>query len=227
MIFKRWTEQSAYIYGLWFADGSIFLQKQNKKYYKRFDITNTDKQIMSKIAAIMNTKLYRYKRKDKPNWLICYCIRLYSQELFDFCYKITGTNKSKHNLNLPNIPRKVFKHFIRGYFDGDGSIHHVTYNNRHGKQTIELRTSFTAGIDTGNLLEKLRDAIRTYIPIGFRKVTGRKSHKIAFGQYDSALLCNWMYSNATIFMNRKKKIWDKSDKKRLLESKKFFTRNKT
>jgi hypothetical protein len=221
-LFDTWTEQSAYIFGFWFADGSIYLEKRGKQYYKRFAICNTDEQIIKRIANILKGSLSLYVKKG-GNCKPCYYFRKYSEQLFDFCYNITGTTQKSKQSNLPNIPASVFRHFVRGFFDGDGSIHLTTYKNRHKKETTELRTSFTAGNDTGDFLIKLRDAIRAYIPIGKRKSVGKKTKKIAFGQYDSALLCEWMYDGATIFMKRKRDIWDSSDKKKLLESKRYFS----
>jgi len=37
------------------------------------------------------------------------------------------------------------------------------------------------------------------------------------------LLCEWIYKDATIFMERKKAIWDSCDKERLARSKKWFS----
>jgi len=46
---------------------------------------------------------------------------------------------------------------------------------------------------------------------------------IRFNQYDSMLLCDWMYEDATFYMKRKKDIWDGMDKERLKNSKKYFS----
>ena len=47
--------------------------------------------------------------------------------------------------------------------------------------------------------------------------------KLTYGQYDTMLLCEWMYKDATIFMERKKKIWDDFDKDKLKNSVKYFS----
>ena len=41
------------------------------------------------------------------------------QDLVDLGF---GYRKSWKELHLPNIPKNLMRHFIRGYFDGDGSI---------------------------------------------------------------------------------------------------------
>jgi hypothetical protein len=37
------------------------------------------------------------------------------------------------------------------------------------------------------------------------------------------LLCEWMYKDASIFMKRKKIIWDNFDKNKLINSRKYFS----
>jgi len=221
-IFDKWTEQSAYLLGFWYADGHIEAYAKRGKRYKRFGIDNTNKQIMVDIGQLLDrSPLFRAKKN--PKWKDQYRIVFHSEKLFDYCYKIIGTTQKSKQGNIPIVPKKFFRHFVRGFFDGDGSIHITTYKNRHNKDTSELRTSFSAGNDTKDMLEKLRDMIREHIPIGKRKAVGKISRKIAFGQYDSALLCEWMYRDATIFIERKKAIWDMADKTKLLGSKKFFS----
>jgi len=121
------------------------------------------------------------------------------------------------------VPDHLFHHFVRGYFDGDGSIHIKHYKTRHGKTIDALATSFTAGLETGLFLEELRDAIRKIIPVGYKKIAEGAGRKLIFNQYDSMLLCEWMYQDATIFMKRKKAVWDSCNKERLARSKKYFS----
>jgi len=224
-LFDEWTEESAYIFGFWLADGSIYTFKKGHRYYKRFRVHNTEKQIIDDLNKILNGPVS--VRRLSPPRLPIYRIEIYSDCLFDFCYAITRTiHKSETEVQLPDIPNKLFHHLIRGFFDGDGSIHLTTYKNRHGKPTTELRTSFTAGKDTGDFLEKLRNKMQLFIPVGMKKIageTGKSDRKLQFGQYDSMLLCEWIYKDATIYMKRKKKIWDQADKEKLMNSKKYFS----
>lgn len=154
----------------------------------------------------------------------CYNFKVKSDRLFDRCYELVGgTSKSDKSVPLPDIDPALFQHFVRGFFDGDGSIFVKHYKNRHGTATSELGMSFTAGKDTGDFLERLRDAIRVHVAVGCRKVSGKKNRKLPFAQYDTMLLCKWMYEGATIFMQRKKRIWDLADKERLERSAKWFS----
>jgi len=222
-IFDQWTEISAYIFGFWLADGNIVLNKSHNKLYKCFCLFNTDLQIMEVFADILKTKIDTYT-KLSSNHKICYKIRIYSDNMFDFCYNFTqSTNKSDKEIPFPEIPKEVFQHFVRGFFDGDGSIHVKHYKTRHGKIIEALQTSFTAGKDTGDFLQHLKEQLRLFISVGDKKITGKTNRHLAFNQYDSMLLCEWMYRDATIFMKRKKDIWDSIDKERLKKSTVYFS----
>lgn len=225
-IFNEWNERSSYLLGFWLADGHIIYVRKGKgitTYKKRFCITNTDKQIMLKLQEILGCQLS--VTNPTNNHKACYHIRLNSNELFDFCYSLVGTTQKTHaEIKIPVMPKEVFCHFIRGFFDGDGSICWITYKSRHGKSIDNLRTSFTAGLDTGKFLNDLLAAINDHVGIKAKNVViGKHSIKIILGQYDSAKLCEWMYKNATIYMERKKRIWDDADKKKLFDSKKFWS----
>lgn len=222
--FQEWTEQSAYVLGFWWADGNIhFSRNRNQSVSKKWAVYNTNRQILDDIAAAMGTEVTLQKKgtaRTKPLWQIV----LSSGELFDSCFRLTGTLRKSHvPLDVPDVPKAVFRHFVRGYFDGDGSIYWRTYRDRHGKTVRNLSTSFTAGRETGDFLERFRDAIRRHIPVGKKKIVGKTNRKLIFHQYDSMLLCEWMYRDASFAIGTKRSTWEEADKERLEASKKFFS----
>ena len=208
------------------ADGSIYLKhdSRRKTCWKIFCIHNTDLDIINRLSKLLENKI-QIDQKIKPHYKQPYSIRVYSDTMFDFCYNITkSTTKSDKEIQLPKVPNKYFHHFIRGFFDGDGSINIKHYSTRHGKTIDALQSSFTAGKDTGNFLLNLRNKIQKFIPVGNKKIhVGLNSKKLMFNQYDTMLLCEWMYKNATWYLKRKKDIWDSTDKERLKNSKKYFS----
>jgi hypothetical protein len=225
--FDKWTEQSAYIFGFWYADGSIYLDKKENRSYKVFNICNTDKQIIYDISKVINI-LPSISMKDSKLYKPTYYIDVYSNKFFDFCYSLVGTTDKTHSTNLPKVPDLYLHHFIRGYFDGDGSIYIKKYKSRHGNPIFNLSSSFTASKESWVVLNELKNLLMKTIFTGNRKITIQSSElgtstKLCFGQYDTMLLCEWMYKDATIFMERKKKIWDDFDKDKLKNSVKYFS----
>lgn len=61
-----------------------------------------------------------------------------------------GYNKSHFDLHIPNIPEHLIKHFIRGYFDGDGCI--TGWLAIEKENLIELDNSFDICGKTESLL---------------------------------------------------------------------------
>lgn len=225
-LFDVSNEYSDYILGFWIADGHIHLHKDKRKklgYDKQWGIANTDRDIMFKIANIMNVRCSILKMTDlqiSKNYKQMYSIVVYSDKLFDKFYKFSDSVNKSHNLRqLPEV--RHFNHFVRGLFDGDGSLHYSKYKNRHGKETSELRSSFTASLDNKVFLSSLSEKLHNMVGVSHKKIHGSNISKLAYGQYDTYKLCKWMYDESTIHMNRKKKIWDESNKDRLLKSIKY------
>lgn len=223
---RSWTEESSYLLGFWWADGYISFRKDSRRvnsFRTVFGFVNTDLELMEKIGAIVgrHPKIHTPNSKTRSQ---CYYINAQSKEVFDWLYSMTRTvRKSSCHTSLPDVPNHLFHHFIRGFFDGDGSIFVKKYENRHGRESRSLCTAFSAGLDTGTFLEDMADRIRAFVPLGVKKVTAGTSRKLQFNQRDSRLLCEWMYRDATIFMKRKKTVWDSFDKKKAAESEKYLS----
>ena len=52
-----------------------------------------------------------------------------------------GYNKTYAELHIPNIPRELIRHFVRGYFDGDGCITGGVYKDKN-KLNPRVRVHF-------------------------------------------------------------------------------------
>jgi len=226
--FDQWNEASAYVFGFWWADGSIYIRhrKNGKRSHARISFSGKDVDHLEMIIDLMKLKkkiqIISSNPKSYGRGSSYGFVRFGSNHMVNKLISFGGTRKKSFKYSYPKIPNKYFHHFVRGYFDGDGSIYYKHYNNRHGRRISALGTSFTAGNDTGNFLEDFKQKLREFIPVGNKKIANGKAQKLIFNQYDSMLLCEWMYKDATIFMKRKKKIWDETDKEKLKNSRKFF-----
>lgn len=105
-------------------------------------------------------------------------------------------------LKFPNLDifkdKSLIRHFIRGYFDGDGCI-----LNRKVKDTISSLIIDICG--TTNFLISLQEndnIIKTNkITINKNVPHFRYCGKTAFN------FCNWLYENSTIYLNRKYNLY--------------------
>lgn len=112
------------------------------------------------------------------------------------CDKTLVNNLSEHGcyqaksltLEFPNtVPNDLIHHFIRGYFDGDGSI--------HGECSFSI-------VGTENLLDKCVDHMNLHHN---KKQKCGKAYEI---RYHGRRLCktiyNYLYKDATVYLERKR-----------------------
>jgi len=182
-----------------FADGYI-----NKN---GFGITlmEDDKELLEKISKIIYGKIVlnfrkgridsrNIKYKSKPQ----YRFEVTSLKMKNDLIKHGCVKAKTFKIRLPQLDKKLYSHFIRGYFDGDGSICIPTKKTNNVIFTITSNIKFCDDIakyvnNNNNLNVNMKSIIR-YGDIGMNRLTGRKQI-IRF--------LNWLYDNATIFMNRK------------------------
>lgn len=134
----------------------------------------------------------------------------------EFCrslkrYGIDRFKTGKETIPVDKIPRYLMRHFIRGFFDGDGC---ATYSKRN--EVIKPMISFTSA--NVEFLEKLKlfltDEIGTskivsIIPSGKQGERVKHSYQLSYGKKaDVKNFYNYIYDDATIFLERKKNKFD-------------------
>ena len=194
------TSEKAYFLGFLFADGhnntntnSISLQ-----------LKASDKEILTKLSNLIYIdkrpiKTYKDKNSYKRSRL------LISNKHISYTLNEIGMHRDKtQNCNFPKIKRKFLKDFIRGYFDGDGTIHYSIVESS-GRRAY--RCSF---IGTKNFIETLQKilihtGIKCTIEQRFydKKNIVQKLH--IHGIPQSVKLFNFMYENSNINLKRKYK----------------------
>ena len=107
------TEDKAYFLGWMLSDGTVFENRIALK-LKKADIEIV-KEIFSKFSSGYSISINKAKTAKG--------IIVSSNKLIEDLKKLGCIrNKTKIGFDVPNISKKLFRHFIRGYFDGDGSI---------------------------------------------------------------------------------------------------------
>lgn len=188
--FKTWSRNMAYILGLWFADGCIYGGRM-------FDITlhKKDKYILKQIAKELDYQGNLYDYVDKQASRINFSCKVIYNDLI----ALGGTEKKSLTLSFPNVPDEFLPDFIRGYFDGDGSIYNVKGNR--------INTGFCCG--SIKFLQSLLIILKKKANIQGGSIDSMNM-KLTFGKKDSIKLGNYIYQNEPqIFLLRKKEKFDK------------------
>lgn len=105
---------SAYWAGFIVADGCLFSKNKSLSFgLKKSDIIHLEK---FKKAIKTNAKISHIKSNRSVHITIC------SQELFSSLIKLGITPMKSSRIKKIKIPHTLMPHFIRGVYDGDGSI---------------------------------------------------------------------------------------------------------
>jgi hypothetical protein len=111
--FKDWSEEMAYILGLWFADGNM------SKELTRFSICSIDIELLNKVKKAMQSKHPLRLNKSGSR---AYTLTVGRKEMCNDVVSLGGVPKKSLIAIFPYVPKKFVHHFIRGNLDGDGSI---------------------------------------------------------------------------------------------------------
>jgi len=188
------TEHKAYWLGFMYADGNI--SKRDNKVI----LSSTDKIVLEMFNISTQSTYKIHTEKHNVYSSIIYKISISSAKLKnDLINKGCVPNKSLI-LTFPKfIHKDLIHHFIRGYFDGDGSI---CIYKKNRKNLYRMQTSFAGTKSFINSLVKI--LLKNKIVKG-SSVTNRDSISILqFSTNDSMTLYKYLYNDASIFLERKK-----------------------
>ena len=122
------TELQAYLLGFYTADGSV--DEKRKTFRIMLQQKDSDIVYLAKDIISPDARLFTIEPKEM-NTIREKAIQGHGQIGVDITSSILvtdlvnlgiGYRKSWADLHIPNIPENLIRHFIRGYFDGDGCI---------------------------------------------------------------------------------------------------------
>ncbi|MFM2010726.1 MAG: hypothetical protein RLZZ479_1117 [Bacteroidota bacterium] len=125
------SNTKAYWLGLLFADGYVRKRKQfNGKHNQGgvvgISLKNGDEYLLEKLIIDLEST-YKLTKQIKDEFL-SYKLEVNSSKMVDDLINLGCVLNKSLILRPPNLENKFIPHFIRGYFDGDGSI--GKYNGR-------------------------------------------------------------------------------------------------
>jgi DNA-binding transcriptional regulator WhiA len=190
------SANSCYWLGFLFADGSISevsnalrvnLQASDAAHLQALlmDLETTSHQVKYKVtsghsvAGIAITSLYL--RQDLASW---------------------GMAQPKNERQIPPMPQQFKRHFIRGYFDGDGSISvHGTLKREDWKASIVSTSHSMVGQIASAILE-------VAIPCSIYSPTNTNLWYLSIGGNQVKRFGQWLYTDASRYLTRKKERFD-------------------
>ena len=196
------TEEKAYFLGFLYADGYNNTDRNSVN----LSLKEDDKEILEILNNLLQpNKPLQYveiKAKNSANqYRLVIANKHISQKLVEL-----GCDKAKtHNLKFPTeeqVPSHLIRHFVRGYFDGDGSV----------SGDKQKQFSFVGTID---FLLPLQQILVKELNFSKTKLDQRhedREDSIRALRYCGINQCitfrDWLYKDATIYLERKKNIFD-------------------
>ena len=204
------TEEQAYIAGLFMADGYVGKNQAGLRLKK------SDKELLEKVKNYFSEEI---KTQEESN---SYSFVISSKQLCEnFVSLGIYRNKTNKELHIPSMDTSLIRHFIRGFFDGDGSVF-LCHNN--GYTTLRCSICST----TKNILESFNEVLRNHNILGTINKESRKgkyTHLIEGRIVENNLdmyrlyvrskkcvknLYHFFYDNSTIWLNRKREKFEEN-----------------
>ena len=198
------TEENAYWLGFLYADGYVRQRKRSPE--MRLKLKLSDKCHLELFKKCLNSEhiikdiISNVTVKGRTHTSHCSTFSVYNGKIVNDLTKLGCMNNKTFILKIPDIKEDLMNHFLRGYFDGDGTIC-IDKNNKN-------RLNFTSGSLV--FLEQIQEI---FLKNGIRKlkITRYSSYsRISWSTLlDITNIYNYLYKNSNIFLERKKKIFNK------------------
>lgn len=193
------SEEKAYFLGFLYADGAIS--------HNSFKLTihPQDEEVLIKFKRSVNSNhKIILDRGFYPRFSIT------NKKMYEDLIKLGCGHKKSLTLKFPNedqIPSIFLNHFIRGFFDGDGSVN-FTINKKYGY--IQWIVTFTSSTEFNlDLQQKLANHIDSKFS-ELKLYKEKDNDKICYfqigGTNESRIkkIYEFLYKDSSVFLNRKK-----------------------
>lgn len=212
------NEIEAYIVGLLMSDGYVLISNG------MVGIRLTEKGGEFDLLTKINNYLLKVPKELKINKKNVVNYKVYSYEFMSNIISLgIVPNKTYSNLHIPKMDESLIRHFIRGYFDGDGSIfydrkwlkcnicsisetilleiqHFLFQNNIESTINVEKRANKQIITPQNTIITNAKDMYRLYI----RKQKEIKKFKV------------FLYKDSTIYLKRKFDKFETKDNTELI-----------
>ena len=194
------TPNKAYVLGMIFADGNnycipgknaltIVLQEEDR------DVLERIRQEIEYDAPLHFDNMKKKKEVYHNTYRLVVCDEYMCHKLLE----LGVVNNKSLKITFPNyISEELLPHFIRGYFDGDGSVY---YDNKRHKAGTSICGTYNFVSHISDILHKMGIKNHIYHP----KQCGDNDTYVVVtsGNKSSYSFLTWLYQDADIKMERK------------------------
>lgn len=202
------TEEKAYWLGFLYADGSIGSSRNSVE----LQLSSKDKEHLRKFSQFMKyngeiKNKFNKKDKDENTYYESCRITFTNKHLWDALNTKGCTPRKSLTLKFPDEclfeSKSLIRHFIRGYFDGDGSL--GIYDNKVDTYVYHDHCHLQV-LGTENMLEGIAKHIGIPKKVHKKspdKLTKNDIYVLQYATKEAFLASFYMYYNANIYLDRK------------------------
>lgn len=213
------TEEKAYWLGFLYADGNVI---NYGKYEMKLSLAYKDLSHIEKFANAMikngNGKdlVHPYQARIKGKEYPSAKIVINNKEIVEQLINLGCKPNKSLSLTFPTdqqVPKKLVRHFIRGYFDGDGSISTPRYAQsiekkcagqlRENGRTISFLGTYSFLTSVINIFQNICTDFGT---VNLNQKKNNQAWQFSKTKYDTNKeIYEYLYKDATIYLERKYK----------------------
>lgn len=194
------TQEKAYWLGFFFADAY-----NNEKLGRVvIELAEKDRSHLTKCANFFGNPRTPFLQNKNHGKYVAYRLELNSRHLSRALTHLGCGQRKSFTIKFPILEKNLLPHFVRGYFDGDGSIY-VRQDQLYAEMvsTNEMLLSMQKIFADIEVSSQIRNPPR-YLNNTFVLYTG--------GSRQVTKLCHWMYGTAEVLLERKYKIFSEYEK---------------
>jgi hypothetical protein len=213
--FKKWTPEMAYVLGFFAADGYMTVNRRGGQFWS---IQIVDKTLLCDIREVIGSNHKISCRKGRENVKDSFRLQIGSIEMCDDLRELGFNEKKAKSMSVPNVPKRYFSDFVRGYFDGDGNVWTGYVHKERFTKLLVLRIIFTSCSNEflSVLARRLED--RGIVKGVIRKAIGNY-YRLSYSTWNALKLYDFMYNHGVnlsggLFLGRKKKVFERYMKMR-------------
>ena len=193
----RWSADFTYVIGVIATDGNLSPNG------RCINITSKDIEMILNIkdCLMIDNKIGK-KGSGSSKSKIYNVIQIGDINFYEFLNKIGLTKNKSKSIGKIKIPRKFFRDFIRGCFDGDGNIN-ISIHKESKIPQLRIRLCSASIIFVKWIKEELEYILK--IKTGWIYSNKKKNmHILSYGKKDAGKILEFMYyKGVEHFLNRK------------------------
>lgn len=204
------TEAKAYFLGLFYADGCNNITRNTIN----ISLISKDKHILETFQKELRSNRplqFVEKSKKNPNWQDHFILSINSKKLCDSLNKLGCPQAKTFKLKFPTseiVPDHLLRHFIRGYFDGDGCFTTYITKSKHNNKIYPSKKYCFSIVSTEDFCISLGELLKEKFGYHFSLYKRHKNRDnncrtLIFSGKKTLSLLEWLYSDSTIYLERK------------------------